>query len=252
MKKLFLIMATLLITSMGFGHVSTTPFSNSVAFNIISSIPGNYPFIIKYYINGIECTQCSINIHISCVDIIPSVTLCDQTWMTKNLDVTTYRNGDPIPEVTNATQWANLTTGAWCYYNNDPAMGAIYGKLYNWYSVNDPRRLAPTGWHVPSDAEWTTLTDCLGGVPIAGGKMKAIGTTTWVTPNTAATNSSGWTGLPGGFRFNTGSFHDVGTYGFWWSSSNNAWSRHLFYTSGIIYSSFFTKLYGFSFRCLKD
>src|SRR4030095_15485991 len=90
-------------------------------------------------------------------------TICDQDWMVKNLDVTTYRNGDIIPEVTDPTVWAALTTGAWCYYENNSTNGTTYGKLYNWYAVNDPRGLAPTGWHVPTDAEWTTLSTCLGG-----------------------------------------------------------------------------------------
>ena len=137
------------------------------------------------------------------------VTICNQVWATRNLDVTTYRNGDPIPQVTDIGQWGTLTTGAWCYYNNDPANGATYGKLYNWYAVNDPRGLAPAGWHVPSDSEWTTLTDCLGGVSIAGGEMKATGametgTGLWFAPNVGANNSSGFTGLPGGGRGMTG------------------------------------------------
>src|ERR1035437_8570614 len=131
---------------------------------------------------------------------IPSVTICTQVWMLKNLDVSTYRNGDLIPKVTTTTAWDALTTGAWRWCNNDPAMGVIYGKLYNWYVVNDPRGLAPTGWHVPSDAEWTTLSTCLGGYAVAGGAMKETGTTHWTSPNTGATNSSGFTGLPGGGR----------------------------------------------------
>src|SRR5690242_1829855 len=89
---------------------------------------------------------------------VPSVTIGNQVWMLKNLDVTTYRNGDPISQVTDSTQWVGLTTGAWCYYNNDPANNVVYGKLYNWYAVNDPRGIAPLGWHIPTDAEWTTLS----------------------------------------------------------------------------------------------
>src|SRR5665647_2153473 len=143
---------------------------------------------------------------------IPSVTICTQVWMLKNLDVSTYRNGDLIPEVTDQTAWATLTTGAWCYNNNDPAVGVIYGKLYNWYAVNDPRGLAPTGWHVPSDAEWTTLSTCLGGDAVAGGAKKETGTTHWTSPNTGATNSSGFTALPGGLRDRTGPFYNVAKY----------------------------------------
>ena len=146
---------------------------------------------------------------------LPTIVIGTQQWMEKNLDVLTYRNGDIIPQVTDPTAWAALTTGAWCYYNNDVANGAIYGKLYNWYAVNDPRGLAPTGWHVPSDAEWTTLETTLGGDPVAGGKMKVAGTTRWTTPNTGATNESGFAGLPGGTRNNNGTFSNVGSNGYW-------------------------------------
>ena len=206
----------------------------------------------------------SILIHTSCKKpntnsvnpTIASIKICNQIWMVRNLDVSTYRNGDPIPQVTDPTAWAGLTTGAWCYYNNDPANGTVYGKLYNWYAVNDPRGLAPAGWHVPTDAEWTTLSTCLGGDVVAGGAMKEIGITHWSSPNTGATNNSGFTGLPGGFRNNV-IFYIVGTEGNWWSAtefnSSNAWSRSLDYFYGNIYRySGYDKLYGFSVRCLKD
>jgi uncharacterized protein (TIGR02145 family) len=159
---------------------------------------------------------------------MPNVTIGTQIWSTRNLDVTTYRDGTPIPQVTDPTQWQNLTTGAWCYYNNDPANGAIYGKLYNWYAVagihdNNPatpnKILAPTGWHVPSDTEWTTLTTFLGGESVAGGKMKSTGTSLWESPNTGATNESGFSALPGGQNF-IGFVHQ-GLVGYWWSSSIN-------------------------------
>jgi uncharacterized protein (TIGR02145 family) len=143
----------------------------------------------------------------------------EKVWMRKNLDVRTYRNGDKIPHVKSKAIWDTLTTGAWCWYNNDSATGAAYGKLYNWYAVNDPRGLAPTGWHVPSDAEWDTLSTFLGGDGYAGGKMKETGTTHWWDPNADATNSSGFTALPGGTRYYLGEFFDAGGYGYWWSST---------------------------------
>ncbi len=162
---------------------------------------------------------------------LDEVVIGTQVWKTRNLDVTTYRNGDPIPQVTDPTQWINLTTGAWCYYENNTANGTVYGKLYNWYAVNDSRGLAPTGYHVPSDAEWTTLTTFLGGEGVAGGKMKSTDTSLWQSPNTSATNESGFTGLPGGCRSDDGAFDDVGDGGDWWSSSENgtasAWFRSL-------------------------
>ena len=187
----------------------------------------------------------------------PCVTICCQTWMTKNLDVSTYRNGDAIPKVTSNTEWAALTTGAYCYYNNDSATyAAIYGKIYNWYAVNDSRGLAPEGWHIPSDFEWTTLANCLGGYVTAGGPMKEIGTTHWASPNFGATNISNFTALPGGFRSGSGTFGDVTAGGVWWSSTakstTNAWYRTIYYyDEGLEFedSSFHT---GYSVRCIRD
>jgi uncharacterized protein (TIGR02145 family) len=186
-----------------------------------------------------------------------TVTICSQSWAVKNLDVDRYRNGDPIPKVTDPTAWAALTTGAYCYYNNDSVTyAATYGKLYSWYAVNDSRGLAPAGWHVPSDAEWTTLSTCLGGESIAGGPMKETGTTHWTAPNAGATNSSGFTGLPGGFRNYDGPFNAVGNSGYWWSSSENvtgnAWARLLTYNFGNLNRGNGDKLNGFSVRCLRD
>ena len=203
------------------------------------------------------------------VAALPSVTIGTQIWTSKNLDVATYRDGTPIPQVTDPTQWANLTTGAWCYYNNDPANGEVYGKLYNWYAVagiydaaslNDPtlrKQLAPIGWHVPSDAEWTVVTDFLGGESIAGEKMKETGTNHWTSPNTGTTNTSGFTGLPGGYYFNYSSqFSNILDFGYWWSSSelgtNFAWYHNLYYNFGNAYRSNGNKTFGLSVRLLKD
>jgi uncharacterized protein (TIGR02145 family) len=152
-----------------------------------------------------------------------------QTWTTKNLDVTTYRNGEVIPQVQDANAWANLRTGAWCYYENNTANGSSYGKLYNWYAVNDPRGLAPKGYHIPSDAEWTKLSDNLGDE--AGTKMKS--SSGWKN-NGNGTNTSGFAGLPGVYRSSNGDFYDIGANGSWWSSSeddtDNAWYRPLYGT----------------------
>jgi uncharacterized protein (TIGR02145 family) len=190
------------------------------------------------------------------VDALPTIQIGTQQWMGKNLAVAFYRNGEPIPEVTDPTAWAALTTGAWCYYNNDPIQGAKYGKLYNWYAVNDPRGLAPQGWHIPSDAEWTTLGTTLGGNSVAGGKMKEPGTFNWYPPNTGADNSSGWAGLPGGIRFNNGTFTNIGSNGIWWSSTelntSDAWFRTLGYDYGFLFRGGTNKPDGFSVRCLRD
>lgn len=209
----------------------------------------DYPSGLFYFNSGVW-SSVAVPTH------YPSVTICSQKWMDKNLDVTTYRNGDTIAYVTNSTAWAALTTGAWCYYNNDPSTNATYGKLYNWYAVNDSRGLTPAGWHVPSDAEWTILETCLGGSSVAGGAIKVTGTTTWTSPNTGATNSSGFAGLPGGLRNNVGQFLSVGGNSYWWSSTENftsfAWFRSLVYSNGSIGSSYTTKQYGFSVRCIRD
>jgi uncharacterized protein (TIGR02145 family) len=196
---------------------------------------------------------------------LPNVTIGNQVWTTKNLDVTTYRDGTPIPEVKDAGAWASLTTGAWCYYANSTANGTTYGKLYNWYAVagihdNDPNTpnkvLAPTGWHVPSNAEWTNLIDFLGGETEAGVKMKESGTSHWQSPNKDATNESGFTGLPGGCRNNDGTFYYISVNGSWWNSSEVN-SAHGFYSFLLVdqtnaFKSMMNKVLGFSVRCLKD
>jgi uncharacterized protein (TIGR02145 family) len=186
----------------------------------------------------------------------PTITICSQVWMTKNLDVITYRNGDPIPQVTDPVQWQNLTTGAWAYVNNDPATNTNYGKIYNWYAVNDPRGLAPTGWHIPTQTEYTTLYNCLGGEYIAGGKLKTSGTSDWMAPNTGATNSSGFSALPGGKRTNTGAYSGFGTQGLLWTatsqSGTHAWASSLLYSSTWADFTGLEKKEGGAVRCVKD
>jgi uncharacterized protein (TIGR02145 family) len=198
--------------------------------------------------------NCNGQIDESC---FPSVTICNQTWMLKNLEVDLYRNGDPIPQVTDPIEWQTLTTGAYCYYNNDSASyAATYGKLYNWYAINDPRGLAPAGWHIPSDTDWTTLTTCLGGVALAGGAMKETGIIHWASPNTGATNISGFTALPGGSRDINGTFYGIGYYAYWWSFSEfiqgYAWLRNLYFLYSSILRNGYDKRNGFSVRCIKD
>ena len=184
------------------------------------------------------------------------VTIGTQVWMTKNLDVATFRNGDPIPEATTEGDWkayASAEEAAWCYYDNDPKNGKKYGKLYNWYAVNDPRGLAPNGWHLPSEDEWTVLVDYLGGEEKAGAKLKSkIG---W-TEDGNGTNSSGFSGLPGGNRFVSGSFYGIGDYGYWWSATEFntifAYSRVLSRDSGDLKRVDASKARGLSVRCLRD
>ena len=184
------------------------------------------------------------------------VTIGSQIWTRCNLGITTYRNGDVIPQVTDPTQWTNLTTGAWCYYNNDPLTEPLYGKLYNWHAVNDHRGLAPEGYHIPTDYEWSLLTNYLGGNSVAGGKLKETGTAYWNAPNIGATNESGFTGLPSGNRFSSGDYDNIGILGFWWSSSEfstgNAWSHAVYFSDGTVYRESPDKESGFSVRLVKD
>ena len=198
-----------------------------------------------------------------CVDIdgniYETVIIGDQDWMAENLKVTHYRNGDTIPNVTDNSNWANLSTGAYCYYDNDANNADTYGALYNWYAVeeDDTRGLAPEGWRVPTDDEWQTLVDYLGGSSVAGGKMKEAGTAHWNSPNTGATNESGFTGLPGGYRGSyTGYFYDLGNYGYFWSatedSTSTAWNRILSYNNPAVSRYYFNKQGGFSVRCVRD
>jgi uncharacterized protein (TIGR02145 family) len=226
-----------------------------------------------------------------------TVTIGTQTWTTKNLDVATFRNGDLIPEAKTDEEWKAAGKNkqpAWCYYDNKAANGTKYGKLYNWYAVNDYRGLAPAGWHVPTDEEWTVLSTYLGGEEVAGKKMKSSsGWNSYKTgesktcPNCAnwnaeyrkkvpchtckdtrsvaapevshvgnGTNSSGFTGLPGGYRPSNGDFRFVGNDGGWWSASESsgtaAWDRELASSYSSLYRSNPTKNNGLSVRCVKD
>jgi len=185
----------------------------------------------------------------------PVVEIGNQCWTKENLKTAKYADGSVIPNVTSDAQWPGLTTGAWCNYENSAGNDALYGKLYNWYTVADPRNVCPAGWHVPTDAEWTILTDFLGGELVAGGKMKT--TTGWQAPNSGVTNESGFSGLPGGFRYDyDGTFGSVGTTGYWWCSSeygpDDAWRRHLYYLYGLAYRNYGNKRFGLSVRCLRD
>lgn len=184
-----------------------------------------------------------------------TVTIGTQTWMAENLKVTKYNDGIAIPNVTDDTAWGELTTGALCDYDNTPSNSETYGKLYNWHAVNTGK-LCPTGWHVPSDAEWTELTDYLGGTSVAGGKLKETGTTHWASPNTGATNETGFTALPGGRRIYYVSFINIGYFGLWWSatesSATNAWYRAMYSDYSNVGRNDYSKELGCSVRCLRD
>jgi uncharacterized protein (TIGR02145 family) len=191
-----------------------------------------------------------------------TVIIGTQTWMAENLKVSKYNDGTTIPNITDVTEWLQSTEGAWAYYDNDADNNTKYGKLYNWYAVskttNGNKNVCPNGWHVPTDAEWTVLTDYLGGVSVAGGKMKEVGTTNWNNPNVDASNTSLFTALPGGLRIKYGSSVYFGLLGYWWSTTDyqqndrDAWSRYIGNDDGGIGSYNEPKEDGLSVRCLKD
>jgi uncharacterized protein (TIGR02145 family) len=181
-----------------------------------------------------------------------TVTIGNQIWMKENLKVSRYRNGDQIPTNLSNTAWNTTTNGAYAIYNNDPANNTIYGKLYNWYAVVDSRALCPLGWHVPNDSEWTNLENYLGGILVMGGKLKST-SNLWNSPNLGATNESGFSGIPGGYRGFDGPYGSIGNGGyFWYYSATTALYRDLESSSSGSSQLNFYKQGGFSVRCLKD
>ena len=197
-----------------------------------------------------------------------TVEIGSQCWMAQNLKVTHYRNGDPIPNVTNAGTWSGLSTGAYCEYGNNPANVETYGRLYNWYAVDDSRNIAPEGWHVATDDEWKQLemylgmsqaeTDSIGmrGTD-EGGKLKEAGTIHWNPPNTGATNESGFSALPGSFRYSSGGFHSsIGNGAYFWCYTEHlidcAWDRYLSNVNSQVGRGGQGKRAGISVRCVRD
>jgi uncharacterized protein (TIGR02145 family) len=189
-------------------------------------------------------------------NVFKTVKIGNQVWMAENLKVTHFRNGDSIPQVTDDSQWYDLLSSAYCDYDNDSSKVEVYGRLYNWYAVNDRRRLAPQGWHIPSNAEWQTLINYLGGDEVAGGKIKETGTEYWTAPNTGATNESGFTALPGGFRDAYGNFNSMGGSAWFWtateSSDNAAWYWMLSNSQANAVNDPYSKRSAYAVRCIKD
>jgi uncharacterized protein (TIGR02145 family) len=189
-------------------------------------------------------------------NVYKTVTIGTQVWMAENLKVTHYRNGDDIPNYIDPFFWSNITTGAYSDYNNIKTNASVYGRLYNWYAVTDIRNICPAGWHIPSEAEWDTLTGFLGGMEIAGSKLKANDTIFWKSPNAKATNESGFNAVSGGQRYTEGNYLFLGIRCNWWSSdpndSKNAWTRILRYDYDKVYRYSFPMSSGLSVRCIRD
>lgn len=250
--------------------------NNTIAwYNDLNLQPGTYTYRVQAYDSNGNISQYSNEVSLTIAppptvtDIDGNVyyytTICNQVWTTKNLSVTRYRNGDPIPQVTSNQQWGSLTTGAWCYYNNDPSTESTYGRLYNWYAVTDPRGLAPSGFHIPTSMEYNELKTCAGYNGNGGGKLKEAGTTHWASPNlgintgcmtctTPANNSLGFTALPTQWRFDGGGNFDtwyIGEYAKFWSSSDCVYMS-LRNNDPNIWIGNGAKGYGYSVRCVKD
>ena len=193
-------------------------------------------------------------------NVYNTVIIGTQEWMKENLKTKHYSDGSVIPNVTQTVDWVNLSSGAYCDFDNNTNNVATYGRLYNWYAVADNRNVCPSGWHAPSLEEWDVLINTLGGESIAGGKMKSTGTLQnqdglWYSPNTGATNSSGFTGLPAGTRFDAGDFRDLHSFGSWWSTDGDfgsAWSPRLQDTHTMVeWFNNYARI-GKSVRCVKD
>jgi len=208
-----------------------------------------------------EVTKITQNITATDIDgnVYHTITIGTQVWMVENLKTTHYNDGTAIQNITDDYAWTRISdmNPAYCWYNNDSTTYKNkYGALYNWNAVNTGK-LAPTGWHVPSDAEWTTLTTYLGGESIAGRKLKEAGTLNWLSPNTGATNETGFSALPGGYRFYShGAFYELGNKGYWWSSTKSntydANFRNLKCDGSNVLNMNLDMRYGFSVRCVRD
>lgn len=257
-------------------YVERSNIPNPVAGLIVFCTDCGYGGEMQFY-NGVAWTNIAIGTGsgLPVIDVdgnsYPTTTICNQTWMAKNLDVSKYTDGTAIPRLT-AAQWAAATTGGWCYYGGAEGSlilednGKIYGKLYNWYAVagiydaaslTNPalrKKLAPAGWHIPTETEFNTLANCLGGLTVAGGKMKTTGTNNWYPPNTGANNLSGFSALPSGNRDASANFSALGSLAIYWGSNDvsNPPAFYLFSFSDDQFKTTSDKRAGYSIRCVKD
>jgi uncharacterized protein (TIGR02145 family) len=220
---------------------------------------GSYKTIVA----DVPAANKTINFNfVSCVDAdfnyYPVVIIDQQIWMAENLKTTKYNDNTSLNPVTVAADWTSTTAGSYCDYLNTPTYSTTYGRLYNWYAVasTNPKNVCPTGWHVPTDDQLMALQTYLGGEAAAGGKLKETGITHWTTPNTGATNSSGFTALPAGYRNTSGTYGMQTNYGYWWSATEatptSGWYYYLYYGNGSFIHLDHEKHYGSSVRCLKN
>jgi uncharacterized protein (TIGR02145 family) len=237
---------------------STTYYVRAYATNNVGTAYGNEVTFTTPVIPAFTCGTSTV----SDVDgnNYQTVQIGTQCWTRSNLKVSKFRNGDNLPTGLSNSAWFSTTAGACTVYDNNPVYDGSYGKLYNHFAVMDSRGLCPTGWHVPTDGEWTILETYLGGSSVAGGAIKSTSVQPtsggWLNPNNGATNSSGFTAEPGGTRINFGSvFAYLNAHGYWWSSSlsgSDAWGRELSYGNSVIGRYIYPSSSGLSVRCLRD
>lgn len=203
-----------------------------------------------------HCTSSHQNNTIVDIDgnVYHTVAIGNQVWMAENLRVTRFRNGDRLPMVTDHYTWNQFAGSAYCHYNNDTNKSKPYGLLYNWHVINDHRNIAPEGWHLPSELELATLIAYVGGDTIAAGKLKHTGH--WLSPNAGAVNNHGFSALPGGYRLHDGSFHTLGSNGYWWLQTGSyamyAWSPRLYTGFADVKRDQRFENYALAVRCVKD
>lgn len=223
---------------------------------LYKGVSGNFSTIVT----DIPSTSKSTNFEfVECKDANGNyysvVRIGNQMWMAENMKATKYRTGDDIINLTNNSDWGMFSISSWCSYSNDVNYDT-YGKLYNWYAVSDSRNIAPIGWHVPSDADWTVLTTALGGESMAGAKLKETGISHWSTENNYSTNESGFSAFPSGYRLTSGTFNNLSNFGYWWCSTENntsyGWYRYISKSNTLITKDYYNKNAGFSLRCVKD
>lgn len=222
----------------------------------ITGISGNYSTVI---VDVPTKSKSIIFPFVSCTDAdgnnYPVVKIGTQLWMAENLKTTKYKDDTDIPNVVVSTEWNKLNSSSYCWYDNNVTNKNTYGALYNWYAVNSGK-LAPSGWHVPSDTEWTSLINYLGGQDVGGGKLKEVGTNQWLNPNLSANNESGYCSIPSGGRGMDGKFIGMGEFNYLWSlsfnNSNESWSYGIYYLTSDISKGSSNVLNGLSVRCIKD
>jgi uncharacterized protein (TIGR02145 family) len=211
-------------------------------------------FFLFVYLSSMQAQEKVIDID---GNVYNTVKIGDQVWMQENLKTTRYRNGDSILNVIADTQWSALTTGGYCNYDNDTNNVKTYGRLYNWYAVKDSKGLTPKDWHIPTNDEWKTLMNYLGGEKVAGGKLKEKGLSHWLELNKGANNETNFTGLPGGYCWDSGGFFKLGYSGYWWTSSetpmeNFAGMWFLANKDEELHSGMNNYNVGLSVRCIKN